>query len=63
MHTSAREVTEMMINLTGDGRISIHISAREVTEETIKECKKFMISINTSTREVTIHHERLACRN
>ena len=53
IHTSAREVTALMLTLPDSVAISIHTSAREVTVCSSPVYGSIHISIHTSAREVT----------
>ena len=54
IHTSAREVTEIMCLCRSLHSVSIHTSAREVTVMEHNHQHFLLVSIHTSAREVTV---------
>ena len=55
IHTSAREVTKINLDVSVEQYVSIHTSAREVTLAELIDANREAVSIHTSAREVTNH--------
>ena len=58
IHTSAKEVTNQLIQRRMYYEISIHTSAKEVTAIEVIPLTKLVISIHTSAKEVTWSRRR-----